>query len=285
MARRVSSRRGLGALALLCALATGARAEDGKIAIHQDCVASGCFPGDAPGFPVEITSTGSYVLTSNLVNASPSVDTIRVQAADVTLDLGGFALLGPAACSGAGAGVTCTNTGSGAGVRSTATGSTVRNGTVRGSGGAGVALSGIGGRAQDLRLFENGGRGIDAPGAGAGVSGCVLVRNGSDGLVAGDAAQVTESFGKDNKDGGLGVGESGQLTRNVAVGNGQAGLKSFGAGVVRQNFSGANLTGLQITGVGGYGENTFSNNPAVAHGALPPVEIGGNDCNGTPACP
>ena len=52
------------AVALVLAPAL-AFAGDGRIEIHQSCVATGCLPGDTAGFPVTLTP-GSYVLTSNL---------------------------------------------------------------------------------------------------------------------------------------------------------------------------------------------------------------------------
>jgi hypothetical protein len=41
-------------------------AVDGVLEINQACVSVGCFPGDLAGFPVTISSTGSYRLTSSL---------------------------------------------------------------------------------------------------------------------------------------------------------------------------------------------------------------------------
>lgn len=49
----------------------------------------------AGGFPYKIKTSGSYILTSNLTN-SKSTDAIDVTAAQVTLDLNGFEILGPA---------------------------------------------------------------------------------------------------------------------------------------------------------------------------------------------
>ena len=48
----------------------------------------------AGGFPYKIKTSGSYILTSNLTN-SKSTDAIDVTAAQVTLDLNGFEILGP----------------------------------------------------------------------------------------------------------------------------------------------------------------------------------------------
>jgi len=48
----------------------------------------------AGGFPYKIKNSGSYILTSNLTN-SKSTDAIDVTAAQVTIDLNGFEILGP----------------------------------------------------------------------------------------------------------------------------------------------------------------------------------------------
>ncbi len=52
--------------AACCVFAAPALAVDGVLEINQACVATGCFPGDAPGFPVRIPAPGSYRLTSDL---------------------------------------------------------------------------------------------------------------------------------------------------------------------------------------------------------------------------
>jgi hypothetical protein len=46
--------------------ATTAIASDGRFEINQSCVATGCFPGDAAGFPVQTQANESYVLTSDI---------------------------------------------------------------------------------------------------------------------------------------------------------------------------------------------------------------------------
>ncbi len=73
----------------LLLLTAPAHAGDGALEINQACVNSGCFPGDAPGFPVEITSQASYRLTSNLIGTNGGT-AISIQASGVTIDFGGF---------------------------------------------------------------------------------------------------------------------------------------------------------------------------------------------------
>jgi hypothetical protein len=70
--------------------------------INQTCAAgTGCFPGDAPGFPVTIREPGRYRLTSNL--AIDDVDTSAIGlsgslAGWIWIDLGGFEIRGPLVC-------------------------------------------------------------------------------------------------------------------------------------------------------------------------------------------
>ena len=58
-----------------------ALADAGRLEINQICaVETGCFPGDAAGFPVTLTTPGSYALTGNLSLAleSPSTHAIEI---------------------------------------------------------------------------------------------------------------------------------------------------------------------------------------------------------------
>ena len=86
-------------LTAAAALAWPALADEGRFEINQACVANGCVPGDAPGFPVTTQVDRSYVLTSNIV--LPNGDSIGVTlGSGSTLDLGGFTISGPVTCSG-----------------------------------------------------------------------------------------------------------------------------------------------------------------------------------------
>ncbi|MCA9503381.1 MAG: hypothetical protein KC616_09880 [Myxococcales bacterium] len=78
-------------------IAAPALASDGVLEIDQTCaVLTGCFPGDAPGFPVTISERGSYLVTSNLtVDGAPdALIDILSSAVAVDLDLNGFTLKG-----------------------------------------------------------------------------------------------------------------------------------------------------------------------------------------------
>jgi hypothetical protein len=80
------------ALALLLAGAD-ALAGDGVIEINQvRAQAGGVSPGDAPGFPVTITQSGHFRLTSNLDTAG-GYGGIEITSGNVTVDLNGFTVL------------------------------------------------------------------------------------------------------------------------------------------------------------------------------------------------
>lgn len=78
-------------------------------------------------FPIVISSPGSYKLSSNL-NVSTTANAIDIEATGVTLDLGGFTISGPMACTSA----SCTNSSSSIGVYAYQAGATVQNGFIKG---------------------------------------------------------------------------------------------------------------------------------------------------------
>ena len=93
--RLISLRSLLGLTILQAFVFTDARAVDGVIEINQSAaIEGGVTPGDAPGFPVLLSESGSYRLTGNLVANASGQNAITVGADFVTIDLGGFALLG-----------------------------------------------------------------------------------------------------------------------------------------------------------------------------------------------
>lgn len=161
------------ALALLTlALSTLAFAGDGVLEINQACAesATGCFSGDTMGFPVTISTAGSYRLTSNLDQPAPTTDVIVVDASDVRIDLNGFSIVGTNSCSVVIGSVNdnfvptsvgCTTTSGGSGVKASASVQRVSvvNGFVHGLGGTCViAVEGV---VRDLVVSDCGGSGIN----------------------------------------------------------------------------------------------------------------------------
>jgi hypothetical protein len=114
-------------------------AVDGVVLINQaNALAGNVTPGDTPGFPVTISQSGSYKLSSNLAITDPTATGILIAADNVTIDLNGFSIIGPSVCNGQGtmATTSCTvsNT-QGIGIDSEEhLGTTIVNGSIRGMG-------------------------------------------------------------------------------------------------------------------------------------------------------
>lgn len=182
--------------------------------------------GDPAGFPVSINTPGRYLLTSNLdlsVAADPAnTDAIQITADNVTVDLNGFRIVGPADCSELPA-IPCTGTGSGVGIHAISQlGTVVKNGTIRGMGDHGVGLEDShGSTIQDVRALSNGGIGIFADGS-ARVTECLALQNGGSGILAG-RGEVSENIASLN--GLYGIEGAAVVSRNVMATNGNAGLR------------------------------------------------------------
>jgi hypothetical protein len=152
-------------------LHAGKKEEGGPIPIGQDLSnKKSKKDGNLPPFPIVIDQPGAYVLVTNLdltAVTDPTTDAIAIQADRVTLDLGGFSIVGPVTCDGTPVS-SCDPAGddtSGSGIDACPTGecardTTVKNGTVRGMFGRGVKL-GDGARVKHLRVLENATNGIE----------------------------------------------------------------------------------------------------------------------------
>jgi hypothetical protein len=211
--------RSLLILLLLLALAGPALGSDGVLEINQACaVQTGCFAGDTPGFPVTISATNSYKLTSNLTIAA-NVGAIAIDAVNVTLDLGGFSINGPNSCSGYPAN-SCTFPFGARGILATSTSyhAYVFNGVIQGVTGTGVELNGASSTVENLRVLGNAGHGIWLATTGRAVR-CTVIANRNDGIlfVAGGFAQDNQVRGN----GGNGIWQQSVvgLPPGIASGN------------------------------------------------------------------
>ena len=127
------------------------QADDGIYAINQSCKDWGCFAGDAVGFPITISQPGSYRLTSNLVTTFVNTNVIEITSSNVTIDLNGFAIIGPRTCTGYGLltlpstdPLSCTNAGmtsDGINGSNSVDSIVIKNGTVKGFD-SGIAILG-----------------------------------------------------------------------------------------------------------------------------------------------
>lgn len=250
-------------------------ASDGQLEINQACaVNTGCFPGDAAGFPVTVPAPGSYLLTGNLATGSSAVTAIEVAANDVTVDLNGFTISCAPAIGAAPR--ECNGSGDGYGViwdRSGRLNTTVRNGTVTGMGQWGVGVH-LFGRVENITARNNGGFGI------FGFNASVIVGN----------------IAVDNGNSGISINAGGIVKDNLSVGNANAGIQvqDSGAATISGNSAYANdslgliiTTGGENPATSGYRGNVFTENnggPFFIQ-VFGGVDAGQNICGTNTTCP
>ena len=197
---------------------------DGVFEISESCATSfGCFDGDSAGFPVTITESGSYRLTSNLTTGSANTTLINVNADNVSIDLNGYSLIGPVSCTGNGP--TCSASGDGDGINASGDNQLqVRNGFISGMGDFGIS-----------------------GGADVTVQQVTVTNNASTGISLGDGL-VKDCLVADN--GGFGIAMNGLVIDNRVDNNGNAGLFGFGTGVTYGNnlFTSNNPGSSQVSG-------------------------------------
>ena len=181
----------IAAWALTASFTLTLQAADGVIEINQAAIdANG-------GFPYVISEPGSYILTGNLTVPDENTTAIEVRADDVTVDLNGFAIIGPVQCTAEDGSVSCAPEGTGVGVlaQDDSSPTVVRNGSVRGMGAAGVRI--VSGRVEGVRALENGETGISL-GSGI-VRGCLAESNGGFGINVTTSGTVEHSIALFNR--------------------------------------------------------------------------------------
>jgi parallel beta-helix repeat protein len=257
---------------LACLSLSGASlASDGVLEINQSCATqTGCFSGDTPGYPITISSAGSYRLTSNLTGIIANTDGIFLTASRVTIDFNGFSLTGPSAGTGVGNGI------SGTGTIGSAKSTTIKNGVIRGVRGTGIYLPG----APAVRV-ENMTLDINSTGAmHLGVAAQIVRNRASDNggvsesaIVAGDGSVISENVVSGSGTDGIRCADGCTVSHNTASGNGLSGISSrFGSTV-----SGNTAYDNGWIGIGASSGSTVSGNTAYQNGALagPPPTISG----------
>jgi hypothetical protein len=221
-------------------------------------------PGDAPGYPITLSQPGHYKLMGNLV-VPANTGGILITASDVTLDLNGFTVSGPVKCSQnvATLVVVCgevaiANGSIGIRVAFGVTGTTIRNGTVRGFNQSGIRGDGSE-TIENVRATQNAGIGFallgDFP-VGAAVRDSVADVNGKAGFFA-DKALIVRSRATSNGQSGFeGIGAWGSPTvvlDSLASRNSYYGLNKVTAGrtVSLDNGSASKLNRHAVISVGG----------------------------------
>ncbi|GAB4171749.1 MAG: hypothetical protein Kow0020_06590 [Wenzhouxiangellaceae bacterium] len=218
--RRSCLVRPIGVLTLWILTGT-AFAVDGVYEINASCATVGCFSGDSPGYPVTISQPGSYRLTSNLQTTDPDVTLIFVSSHNVSIDLNGFALLGPAQCTGTPV-TSCTNTGIGHGINANLRdGLVVRNGAIHGLGARGI-IARYNALIESVVLTENGAAGVRVEEGGI-LRRVIARRNGGNGAEP-PLALVYDSIFTSNGDRGI----VGGYCSNIVSRDNQSGELCFG---------------------------------------------------------
>jgi len=233
-----------------------ALAVDGVIEINAARAAvGGVTPGDAPGFPVTISTPGSYRLTGNLTIAASSTNGIEITGDDVTIDLNGFSIIGPGG-SGPGTGV---NGGTFSRI-------TVLNGVIRDMDDHGVVI-GPQSYVSGIHAFDNGGSGIIA-GRGSIVSGNTTHSNNAAGISSNQGCVISGNTVHDNGTSGISALSGCTVVNNTARDN-----------------TGVGLSGSSSTGYKGnvFGGNNGGDVNAQVSGS--PDEIGLNICGTNTTCP
>lgn len=189
--------------------------------------------------PFTINSPGSYYITGNLTGVA-NQHGITINADNVTLDLGGFELVGP------GSGVTTAIRLVNAHVNAT-----IRNGTVRGWLSSSVVAETVAGtelHVENLRVFGSGSAGIVLGNNGT-AKGCEVRGSVATGISGGTSCKIIEctSTGQTGAGGdGINIGVNGLVLNCVASGNGGDGIQTGGV---------STITGCTATGNTGIGFN------------------------------
>lgn len=231
-------------------LSSTAYAVDGVTLINQsNATAGNVTPGDTPGFPVSINLPGIYKLSSNLVVSNQNTTAIQINVDNVTIDLNGFAILGPNVCPTDGVNVAqpCTKVSSspftvgmgidaGTAVAFNVNNTRVLNGTINGMGGIGV-FANVNARIENVNITSNGYYGIYTFGGeivdtlvrGNGNTGILttgaIIRssrsifNRGDGIATTAVSIVTDSVIATNLTYGLNMSANTRFTNNVIYDN------------------------------------------------------------------
>lgn len=253
--------------ALLIMNSTAALAVDGVIEInHAKALAGGVTPGDAPGYPVTISQSGSYRLTGNLAQPNANTDVIEVAntVRHVTVDLNGFEIVGGNTCTytATPASVTCAASGIGSGIATywNETHLSVHNGTIRGMGADGIRGGGQL-TARNLLVEHNGAWGVTNA---AMISYVRAYRNFRS--LSGANGEISHSQVIENGS-GIECSASCVITHNVVksnVGNGISSTTSaYGGAVIAHNVSSDNSSNGILVDVGHVVGNTCNGNGGV----------------------
>jgi hypothetical protein len=214
---------------------------NGVVLIDQNAaLAGGVTSGDAAGFPVTLSKSGSYRLAGNLT-APANTDGIVIAADRVTLDLNGFTIKG----NGSGSGISDASV--------ARQGIAIRNGSITNFL-VGVSISGLSGcEIQQIRALNNSSFGILANGNNSIVSGNTAFRNGI-GIQVGENAIVSGNNVTGNQGNGISANSGAVISGNTASFSGQFGISAVcpesslvGNTAIQNGFDGIHEAGTGCT--------------------------------------
>ena len=213
--------------------AAASTTDDGVVLIDQKAAKKGKISGDDPGFPVTLSESGSYRLSSNL---SAEGTAIEIAANHITLNLNGFRLKG----DGTGQGVTDNG--------ASLSGIAVSNGTITNFDDGINLRSSENNMVSKVRTINNFGHGMKI-GVNSTVSGNASIGNGKNGFdILGDSI-VTDNVAKGNGFNGIfSDGEGNTVTGNTASSNHGRGISLASGTVIGNTASNNNDDGISASG-------------------------------------
>ncbi|MEK6700699.1 MAG: hypothetical protein AABZ53_00405 [Planctomycetota bacterium] len=223
-------------------------------------------PGDADSL-FKITQPGSYYLTGNITGV-PAKNGIEIASTGVSIDLGGFELLGVA---GSLRGITNSVL-----IERT----TIRNGTVRAWGSDGVGLSGnsYAGSIEGVDSTGNAGDGIAAGNAWS-VTRCSSFNNAGSGFRTPTATTFSDCQARDNTGAGFKMNIGCAVTNCTAVENGSSGFQcDFDSNSFFHCNAVQNLVGFSLGDKALVSECVASQNDTDGIRASDDCLIRGNNC-------
>lgn len=205
--------------------------------------------------PYTISSSGFYFISKDL-SCPAGNHGITITASNVTLDLMGFALVGPDAGLDYQHGIH---------INSIYTNVEVRNGTIRDFGGRGIMARVAGSegyRLISLRVINNAQHGIDVLGGTHHlIKDCICSRNGENGILSGNGSTITGNTCFRNGGDSINAGRGSTITGNTCYDNEDDGISAgLGSTVIGNTFRDNTDHGIYLYGDSYVGQNTCTDN-------------------------
>jgi len=244
----------------------------GQVLLTHAKALNGGIPGDAPGYPITISKSGSYKLDGNL-KPPAGKHGIEVTAHDVTIDFAGFTLRG--------------NNAARTGIWGNKHSLTVKNGTISSFTEHGIHGTGSFWTIDDMRVAENQESGVFAEGGSWTIANSQIVSNRLEGIVVLDDGPILIRNNVVSGNGFAGIyADRAHIEGNMVADNGHAEYTSgiiLTIGTVLGNTVVDNAS-YGVSGSGfGLGNNTFSGNNGTGDEVLGGVPLHPNVCEGA-AC-